>query len=184
MADPAAPADVLRPLRRVRQVRQFTEEPIDAATLEALADAARWSGSSRNSQPWRFITIRETATLRNLAEAGMPTTRALATAQAGIAIVLPAEPESKISVAYDEGRAAERILVAASLVGLGAGIAWVSGAGRATASTILGLPDDRLVRTIVALGHPTEAARRPKSARGDARLPRTETVFEERWPAD
>jgi len=28
----------------------------------------------------------------------------------------------------------------------------------------------------------TEAAQRPKSARGAARLPRSETVFNERWP--
>jgi hypothetical protein len=40
-----------------------------------------------------------------------------------------------------------------------------------------------MVRTIVQVGHPTAAARKPKSARGQARLPREQTVFEERWPA-
>jgi hypothetical protein len=49
---------------------------------------------------------------------------------------------------------------------------------------MLGVPEDRQVRTIIAIGHPTAAARRPKSAPGEARLPREETVFEERWPAD
>jgi hypothetical protein len=71
---------------------------------------------------------------------------------------------------------------AASLVDLGAGIAWISGDGRRMASELLGLPQDRFVRTIVAVGHPTEAARRPKTDRGAARLPRGETVFEEHWP--
>jgi len=47
---------------------------------------------------------------------------------------------------------------------------------------LIGLPADRYVRTIVAVGHPTEAASRPKSAPGEARLPRSETVFRERWP--
>jgi hypothetical protein len=49
---------------------------------------------------------------------------------------------------------------------------------------VLGLPDDRFVRTIVALGHPTEAARRPKSGPGEARLGRDQVIFEERWPED
>ena len=39
-----------------------------------------------------------------------------------IAIVLPDEQGQAVSHAYDEGRAAERILIAASMLGLGAGI--------------------------------------------------------------
>ena len=49
-------------------------------------------------------------------------------------------------------------------------------------SELLGLPPDRLVRTIIALGYPTEAARQPKAAPGEARLPRDEAIFRERWP--
>jgi nitroreductase len=181
-AEPTDPADLIRPLLRVRQVRQFTDEPVDRTALDALADAARWSGSSKNSQPWRFIVITERDTIQRLADSDMPHTRSLQTAAAAIAITLAELPGRKISHAYDEGRAAERILVAASLLGLGAGIAWISGDGRRIAGELLGLPEDRFVRTIVAVGHPTEAARRPKTERGAARLPRGETVFEERWP--
>ena len=60
----ATPADRLRPLRRTRQYREFTAEPVDRAALDALADVARWSGSSRNNQPWRFIVITDEAVLR------------------------------------------------------------------------------------------------------------------------
>lgn len=176
------PADVVRPILRARQVREFTSEPLEPAQLDALADAARWSGSSKNSQPWRFIVIRDPETLRAIHEAGLPQTRSLATAPAAIAITMPAEEGRGISLGYDEGRAAERILVAASMLDIGAGIAWVRGEARATVAEVLGLPDDRFVRTIVALGHPSAAARRPKSARGEARLPRAETVVEDRWP--
>ena len=48
----------------------------------------------------------------------------------------------------------------------------------AAARRLLDLPDDRLVRTIVAIGHPTPAARAPKSAPGQARIPREESVTE------
>ncbi|HJP70980.1 MAG TPA: nitroreductase family protein, partial [Candidatus Limnocylindria bacterium] len=103
----------MKPLLRVRQTRQFTSEPITAEEVDAIADAARWSGSSQNKQPWRFITIREPETLRAIAEAGLPNTRSLTSATAAIAVVMAAEPQSKIGQAYDEGRAAERMLVAA-----------------------------------------------------------------------
>jgi hypothetical protein len=96
---------------------------------------------------------------------------------------MPIDPKRAISLAFDEARAAERILTAANLVGLRAGIAWVSGPGRAALGQALGLPDDRQVRTLVAIGHPTAAARRPKSAPGTARLPRRETVFRGGWKA-
>ncbi|MEO6295320.1 MAG: nitroreductase family protein [Candidatus Limnocylindria bacterium] len=175
-------AEAVRPLLRVRQVREFTDAPVDPAALDAVADAARWSGSSRNTQPWRFIVIREPATLRALAEAGLPQTRSLATAGAAIAIALPTEPGRRVVHGYDEGRAAERMLIAASLLDLAAGIAWIRSEVRPAVAGLLGLPQDRFVRTVVAIGHPTDAARKPKSAPGEARLPREETVFSERWP--
>ena len=45
------------------------------------------------------------------------------------------------------------------------------------------MPADWFIRTIVAIGHPSEAAKRPKNAPGEARKPASETVFSERWPA-
>ena len=176
-------ADAIRPLLRVRQVRDFSGEAVDPAALDAIADAARWSGSSQNSQPWRFVIVRDRTTLMAIHGAGPPHTRSLATAAAAIAIVMPQRPGGGISIAYDEGRAAERILVAASLLDLGAGVAWVGTEVRPIVAELLALPDDRFVRTVVAIGHPSTASRRPKSAPGEARLPRAEVVFEERWPA-
>lgn len=175
------PQEAVRPLLRVRQVREFTDEPVNADILDAMVDAARWSGSSQNKQPWRFILIREPSTLRAIAEAGLPHTRSLTTAAAAIAIVLPQAPGSGISHGYDEGRAAERILIAATLLELGAGISWIASEARPVIAALLGLPEDRFVRTIAAIGHPTDAAQEPKKPRGQARLPREETVFNERW---
>lgn len=179
MSDPR-----LLPLLRTHQTREFTDQPVDEADLTALADVAQWSGSSANSQPWRFIVIREAATLRKIGEAGMPSTRSLATAGAAIAITMPDEKERAVSHAYDEGRAAERILVGATILGLGAAITWMQGDARATVHDLLGLPADRRVRTVVAIGHAQKAAAKPRSTGGKARLPRGEVIFEEHWPAD
>ena len=175
-------SELVRPLLRTRQVREFTGEPISEEDLGLLADVARWSGSSSNTQPWRFIVIRDEATLRAIADAGMPQTRSLRTAAAAIAIALPEEQGKAVSHAYDEGRAAERILVGATMLGIAAGVAWVLAAARGTVGELLHLPGEWRVRTVVAIGHPSKGARKPKSAPGEARLPRDEVVFHDRWP--
>ena len=179
--DPS-PRSRVRPIVRVRQIREFTPDTPSDEELAAIADAARWSGSSTNSQPWRFIVIRDPATIRGFHEAGLPQTRALRTAPAAIAIALPAGGH-ETSLAYDDGRAAERILIAANLVGLAAGIAWLRKDVEHVATKLLGLPEDRYIRTIVAIGHPTQAALAPKSGSRQGRLPRSHVVFEERWPS-
>ena len=181
MSDPT-PHEILRPLRRARQVREFTAEPPPDAALDAIADVGRWTGSASNTQPWRFLVVRDRDVLRRLFEVGQPQTRALGTATAAIAIVLPVRDDHVIGDAYDDGRAAERLLIAASMLGLGAGIQWIRDDVLDAARDLLGLPPDRRVRTIIALGHPTEAASRPKAARGEARLPRDQAIYRDRWP--
>jgi nitroreductase len=176
------PADAVRPLLRVRQVREFAAEPVEQEALDAIADAARWSGSSQNSQPWRFIVIRDPEILRAIHDAGAPSTRSLATAAAAIAIVMPERQGRGVALSYDEGRAAERILIAAELLGLGAGIAWLPTEARPLVAERLGVPGGHFVRTVVALGHPLAGGAGPKAPRSTARLPRSETVFEDRWP--
>lgn len=171
----------VRPLLRTRQFRQFTAEPVASEDLEALADVARWSGSSSNSQPWRFILLRDEELIRHIGELGLPQTRSLATATAAIAIVLPEDEGRVVGHAYDDGRAAERTLVGAEMLGLGAGIAWITPTVRPTVGQLLGLPAGHYVRTIIAVGHPTEAARQPKSAPGTARLPRDQVVMHDHW---
>ena len=176
-------AAAIRPLLRTRQFREFTAVPPTVEELDAVVDAARWSGSSQNTQPWRFIVIRDVAAIRRIAAAGMTLTRSLQTATAAVAIALPVSPERAVSLAYDDGRAAERMLIAASMLGLGAGIAWIKPDARPVVADLLALPADRMVRTIVAIGRPTDAALAPKAGPGTARLPRAEVVFEDRWPA-
>src|SRR5436190_822908 len=163
--------DSLRSLIRTRQIREFTSEPVAEELLGALAEVARWTGSGGNSQPSRFVVVRDEPVIRRIAVIAMPQTRALQTAMAALAISLPTDPEGEVIGAYDEGRVAERILVGASILGLGAGITWIKPQFRSEIEGLLGVGDDRFVRTIIAIGHPTEAAQAYRSAPGQARLP-------------
>jgi nitroreductase len=123
----------------------------EEAVLQLL-EIARWTGSSRNSQPWHFIVVDDRAILRQLSQLRPPIAW-LAGVPLGIAIVL--DGESEISEAYDEGRVSERLLIAANLLGLGGGVAWYGDAAQqAEAKRILGVPAERTARSIVALGYP------------------------------
>ena len=176
------PMEVVRPLLKVRQAREFTSRKVSKAELEAITEVARWSGSSRNEQPCRFIAIRSRDLIRQIADIGLPQTRGLPTATAAVAIIVPEEPERELSRAFDDGRAAERMLIAAHMLGLGGGVSRVRADVRAGINKALKLPANRSVRTIVGIGHPTEDALQPKARPGQARLPREEVVYDECWP--
>ncbi|CAN5675191.1 nitroreductase family protein [soil metagenome] len=42
-----------------RSIRAFSDKGIDDESLVQLFEAARWASSSRNEQPWRFISARK-----------------------------------------------------------------------------------------------------------------------------
>ena len=176
------PIEAVQPLIRVRQTRAFTGRKVTRAELDAITEVARWTGTSRNEQALRFVAIRNVARIREIADIGLPQTRGLPTATAAVAIVEPDEPERGISRSFDDGRAAERMLIAAHALGLAAGISRVRPDVRDGINKTLNLPGNRSVRTIVAFGHPTEDALAPKSAPGKARHPREELIYEEQWP--
>lgn len=177
-----APLDLVKPLVRVRQTREFVGKKVTKAELDAITEVARWSGSSRNEQSCRFIVLRDKNVIRQIADIGLPQTRGLPTASAAVVIVEPDEPERGLSRAFDDGRAAERMLIAAHMLGLGGGISRVRPDVRGGINQALNLPANRSVRTIVAFGHPTEDALEPKSPPGRARLPREEVIYEGYWP--
>jgi nitroreductase len=166
---------LLRALRRTRQIRRFTDDPVDEAALQSILEVARWTGSSENSQPWTFIVLRDEEVRRRIGES---TRYARHVGKAPIAIAIEMPGTDQETEAYDEGRVAERILIAASALGLGAGIGWVDGDEHPTVDGLLGVTPPALVRTIVAIGHPTEAALQPRSGPRTGRKPLAEFVRE------
>jgi len=165
-------------MRRVRSVREFRPDPVPEELLTEILEVARWTGSGMNRQPWTFVVVSERATLRAIAEAS-PNAHHVAGAAAAIVIVMTGEmPEIE---AFDEGRVAERILVAATALGLASAIGWIMPPGAPAVAALLGVPEGRRVRTLVSLGYPTEAAARPKSTPGTARRRLAEVVRFERF---
>src|ERR687897_1813912 len=156
-------------LRTLRAVRSFRSDPVPREVVHDLLEVARWSGSASNKQPWEILLVRERDTLRSLASFGGYAGH-LAGAPLGIVLVMAGERAAQET--YDEGRLAERIMLAAWAHGVGSSIGWFVGDGQAAAREILGIPENRTVRTAISLGYPEEGARRRRAGR--ARKPLSE----------
>jgi nitroreductase len=174
----ASPTAVTRIVKRVRQTRDFLPTPVPEDAVTDIVDVARWTGSRGNRQPWTFIVVTDPATKRLMAEAA-PNSRHIGIAPVVIAVAL--EPESTETDHFEEGRVTERMMIAATAHGLACGIARAPTDGQPLIGSLLGLPDGRLVRSMVSIGYPTEAAKAPKSAPGTARKPLAEVVRRERF---
>lgn len=166
---------LLDEIRKVRQSRKFTDEPVTDEQLEQLLEIARWTGSSQNTQPWHFIVIRDKEQLERVSAVRGDMIKWAATAPLAIALVITAKGE--ISGAFDEGRVTERLMIAARLLGLGAGTAWYGDASQqAAAKELLGIPSDQTARSMVVIGHPAEGAQ----STGRGRKPLSELVSYDR----
>ena len=101
----------------------------------------------------------------------------LADAPLGIVLVMAGERPAQET--YDEGRLAERVMLAALAHGVGSSVGWIVGGGRDAAREILVVPEGRMVRTAISLGYPDERAGRRRASQ--ARKPLSEIVHEERY---
>jgi nitroreductase len=174
------PQQLIAFLRGLRAIRQFRPDPVPQEVVDAILEVVRWSGSASNNQSWEFIVIRKKETLQALARvegyAGH-----LAGAALGIVLVMAGEPSQVDHETYDEGRVSERIMLAAAAYGVGSSIGWFKGKGSSDAKALLGIPEKRLVRTVISLGYPDEEARRARPKRTNARKPLSEIVHTEHY---
>src|SRR5919202_2762596 len=102
-------------LRRVRQVREYTPEPIPDEIVNQILEVGRWSGSSANTQPTEIVVVRDAEAKRKLGEWG-----ARPAANSAVSFVIVSKNEH---AGLDEGRLGERLMLAAWAYGLGAALA-------------------------------------------------------------
>lgn len=131
----------------LRVVRAYTDEPIPPVEMTAILEAARWTGSSKNTQRWEFIIV-DGDRLATLAEAGRFTDPIRNSA---VAIALVQTPGGN---PFDIGRAAQNIMLAAAARGIGSCPITLHHTERA--GEVLGLPEDFTCRYAIALGYPFE----------------------------
>ncbi len=174
MATMANAVEVVEEMRKVRQARLYTPDAVPEEALHQLLEVARWTGSSRNTQPWHFVVVTDKEQLRQISQI-RPPINWVADAPLAVAIVL--DGHSETSEAYDEGRVTERLLIAAHMIGLGGGTAWFGdNAQQALAKDILGIPTERTARSVVVIGSPTTTKDHRPNRNTGGRKPLDEVV--------
>jgi nitroreductase len=159
MATPDAPsqreqaqhADHAQFVRSLRSVRRFASTPIPDDVLRDVLDIGRWTGSSKNTQPWHVVVVRERERLRQLAECG---TFAAHLADAAVGLVLVMDDDNR---RLDEGRLAQNLMLAAWAYGIGSCIGTLQPeANVERAKRLLEIPTERGVHTALSLGYPAD----------------------------
>jgi nitroreductase len=168
--------DTYQTILSLRSVRQFDlSRPIDEAVLHRILQAGRMSGSSKDSQPWHFIVIKDRERLQALAKTG-DYAQHLAGAACAIAIVF--DPKFYRGE-FDSGRTAQNMMLAAWNDGIGSCIASMH--REDDCKTVLGVPQELRLQHIISFGHPLPVDQSIPAVQKRRRKPLDEIVMQERW---
>lgn len=140
----------------LRAIRAYQDRQLDPGDMTLILEAARWTGSSKNSQKWAFVVVTDPDQKQRLAASGT-FTRPVINAPAAIAIV-----EEPGGYEFDTGRVAQNIMLAADAIGVAS--CPITLHDESLAAEVLGLPPGARCRYAVALGYP--AREQPASSFG------------------
>jgi nitroreductase len=170
--------DVWEAIRSKRAIRHFTDQPLPQEVAERILDAGRRSQSSKNSQPWHFIAIRDRATLQQLSTMG-DWLGHVAGAALCVVILTPAEDDGRAAWhMFDAGQSAAYMQLAAQELGVGSclGSIYQPQAVR----DLLGFPPEWQARLLISFGYPDPGHERRGLGR-EGRRPLDEVVHWDRW---
>lgn len=180
----AATSHDIHPLLRGRwSPRAFSSQPIPDADVLSLIEAARWTPSAVNEQPWNFIVIpREDAAtfelaLSCLAEGNVVWAQHVPLLILSVArLVRTRDGSPNGSALYDLGQAVAHLTVQAAALGLL--VHQMGGFSAELAREVFAIPEDHAPVTFVAVGYQGDPERLPESLRERERAPRQRKPLE------
>jgi nitroreductase len=161
-----------------RNVRSYSADPIPAADLDRVLDAARRSPSASNRQWWDLVVVTDREQLKALAGVWRGAGHVAGSA-ATVAIIAPLVEDEMLHdlLYFDLGQMAMALILAATDLGIGAGHTAVS--DQALARQLLKFPEDRVCAALIALGYPDDRPIAPLKKHN--RRPLDEVVHRGSW---
>jgi len=139
--------DVRLAISSRRETRDYADREIPADVVERILDAGRLAGSANNNQPWTFVVVEDPGARARLAD------HVYAPGNVdGAKLVVAIAAGGKGPLAFDCGRAAQNMLLAAWNEGVGGtpnGMPDVEAAGQ-----VLGLADGERPYIVLTFGYP------------------------------
>jgi nitroreductase len=149
--------DVYEAVKGLRVVRNYQDRQLAIEHLDAILEAGRWTGSSKNRQSWAIVVVQDRDQLDRLAECGDFMTPLRNAPTTLVPIRLPDGYD------WDLGRLSQNIMLAAASLGIGS--CPVTFHREDDAKAVLGVPDDHGARFGITLGYPNPEAERTGRAR-------------------
>lgn len=165
-------------IRTRRKINEYADTPIEEEKLHQILEAGRRAPSSRNSQRWDFIVVRDRDRLKRLSRVWRGAAH-IADAPLAIAIVAPFSEDLREngSINFDLGQAVTSMMIAAADLGIGSRHASVLEYD--LGAEILELPEGQRLTWLFGLGYPGDRPMKPVV--NPNRRPFNEVVHHEVW---
>lgn len=133
-------------------VRSFKSDPVPAAVVGKILEAARVAPSSRNLQPWHFVVVQDQSTLK---EIGSIATSGKFVADAPLAIAIATDNADRPDL--DAGRALQQMELVAWDEGLGTCFVGLRDETQnSEIKNLLGIPSEFDLITVLPFGYRTD----------------------------
>ena len=169
--------EVMEAIRTKRAVRKFLDKPLPENVVKAILNAGRRSQSSKNTQAWQFIAIRDKEILKELSQCGEWAGH-IAGAALCVAILTP-DPNEKFQIMFDAGQAAAFMQLAAWELGVGSVPASLYEFDKTRA--ILGFPAEWHLRIALSFGYALEEEKLSAPPKKGGRMALDEIVHWDKW---
>jgi nitroreductase len=151
--------DVYQAIKQRFSARFYKPDPPPDEVIQRLLEATRMAPSSNNSQPWKFVVVRDPETRRKLAEISR---NQQFVGQAPIIIAAVATKTDHVmtcglsSFIVDLAIAVDHLTLAAAAEGLGT--CWIGAFYQDPARELLGVPEDCRIVALLPVGYPSRGA--------------------------
>jgi nitroreductase len=169
--------DVSEAILTKRAVRKFQDKPLPDDVVRRILNAGRRSQSSKNTQPWDFVAMRDKEILKSLSKCGTWAGH-LEAAALGVAILTP-DPAEKFQIMFDAGQSAAFMQLAAWEMGVGSCPASIYDTEKAR--SILGFPENLHLRVTLSFGYPLEESELTAPPQKGGRKSLDEIVHWDKW---
>jgi len=145
-------------INKRRSVRSYLSTPVKSEDLEMILRAAMQAPSAKNQQPWRFLVVQNTETLKKLAEVSTNAKMLLEAPCAIIVIIDKTNLKTEMMAFQDASAATMNILLEATSLGLGTcwcGI-YPNQERMDNLKSILKVNESYDVFSLIALGYPKD----------------------------
>ncbi|GAG83846.1 unnamed protein product [marine sediment metagenome] len=143
------PEEFLAFLKERRSIRTYLDKAISDKEVEMILEAARWTPSASNKQPWEFIVIKNKEILREISKKAFYG-KHIKRAPLAIAIVGKIKENPNYYIQDTSLVSMNMMLMAWSL---GIGTCWIGALKREAVKELLGLEEDDYLLTILPMGY-------------------------------